>query len=142
MRCWCGYLPGARCRLFAYGPADATAMRKPRHSLVAVQSQVNRPDAALQCVLTGSHWQLAIVSRRRSYCIALRADGLIQSVIVAIRIISTDVHCQGSSDWRRLSTPCMCVVLDTHVFSPLHAIPFFLSLLDLCQLNIIFSTQT
>jgi len=25
MRCWCGYLSGARCRLFAYGPADATA---------------------------------------------------------------------------------------------------------------------
>jgi len=26
---WCGYLPGARCRLFAYGPADATAIPKP-----------------------------------------------------------------------------------------------------------------
>jgi len=25
MRHWCGYLSGARCRLFAYGPADATA---------------------------------------------------------------------------------------------------------------------
>ena len=25
MRSWCGYLSGARCRLFAYGPADATA---------------------------------------------------------------------------------------------------------------------
>jgi len=25
MKCWCGYLSGARCRLFAYGPADATA---------------------------------------------------------------------------------------------------------------------
>ena len=24
-RRWCGYLSGARCRLFAYGPADATA---------------------------------------------------------------------------------------------------------------------
>jgi len=24
MRCLCGYLSGARCRLFAYGPADAT----------------------------------------------------------------------------------------------------------------------
>jgi len=29
MRCWCGYLSGARCRLFAYGPADATASQKP-----------------------------------------------------------------------------------------------------------------
>ena len=29
MRCWCGYLSGARCRLFAYGPSDATAIPKP-----------------------------------------------------------------------------------------------------------------
>jgi len=28
-RCWCGYLSGARCRLFAYGPADATASQNP-----------------------------------------------------------------------------------------------------------------
>ena len=26
MMCWCGYLSGARCRLFAYGPADAIAV--------------------------------------------------------------------------------------------------------------------
>ena len=26
MLCWCGCLPGARCRLFACGPADATAI--------------------------------------------------------------------------------------------------------------------
>jgi len=29
MRCWCGYLSGARCRLFAYGPVDATAIPNP-----------------------------------------------------------------------------------------------------------------
>ena len=29
MMCWCGYLSGARCRLFAYGPADAIAIPKP-----------------------------------------------------------------------------------------------------------------
>jgi len=33
MRCWCGYLSGARCRLFAYGPADATASQNPLHLL-------------------------------------------------------------------------------------------------------------
>jgi len=33
MRCWCGYVSGARCRLFAYGPADATAISKPHHLL-------------------------------------------------------------------------------------------------------------
>ena len=31
--CWCGYLSGARCRLFAYGPADATASPKPHNLL-------------------------------------------------------------------------------------------------------------
>ena len=33
MWCWCGYLFGARCKLFAYGPADATAIPKPHHLL-------------------------------------------------------------------------------------------------------------
>jgi len=33
MRCWCGYLSGVWCRLFAYGPADATAIAKPHHLL-------------------------------------------------------------------------------------------------------------
>jgi len=33
MRYWCGYLSGVRCRLFAYGPADATAIPKPHHLL-------------------------------------------------------------------------------------------------------------
>ena len=31
MRCWCGYLSGVKCRLFAYGPADAIAVPKPHH---------------------------------------------------------------------------------------------------------------
>jgi len=30
----CSYLSGARCRLFAYGPAEATAIPKP-HDLLA-----------------------------------------------------------------------------------------------------------
>jgi len=29
MTCWCGYLSGVRCILFAYGPADATASQNP-----------------------------------------------------------------------------------------------------------------
>jgi len=29
MKCWCGYQPGARRRLFAYGPADTTASQNP-----------------------------------------------------------------------------------------------------------------
>jgi len=38
MGCWCGYLPGLRCRLFAYGPADATAFQNPIVSSHLIQS--------------------------------------------------------------------------------------------------------
>ena len=34
MTCWQGYLSGARCILFAYGPADATAIPKPHNLLL------------------------------------------------------------------------------------------------------------
>ena len=34
MGCWCGYLSGVRCRLLAYGPADATASQDPTISCV------------------------------------------------------------------------------------------------------------
>jgi len=33
MSCWHGYLSGMSCRLFAYGPADATAIPKPHRLL-------------------------------------------------------------------------------------------------------------
>jgi len=33
MRCWCGYLSGARCTLFKYGTADATDIPNPHHLL-------------------------------------------------------------------------------------------------------------
>jgi len=40
MRYWCGYLSGARCRLFAYGPADATAILKRGSSLASFKSRL------------------------------------------------------------------------------------------------------
>jgi len=38
LSCWCGYFSGARCRLFAYGPADATAIPKSDHLLPGLNS--------------------------------------------------------------------------------------------------------
>ena len=40
MKCWCDcdYLSGARCRLFAHGPADATAIPKPYNLLPPLNS--------------------------------------------------------------------------------------------------------
>ena len=41
MRCWCGYQSGSRCRLFAYGPSDATASQNPIIScLIEIQSGI------------------------------------------------------------------------------------------------------
>ena len=40
MKCWCGYLSAAGCRLFAYGPADATASQNPIIScLIEIQTR-------------------------------------------------------------------------------------------------------
>jgi len=39
MRCWCDYLFGVRCRLFAYGPADATASQN-ASSLASFKSRL------------------------------------------------------------------------------------------------------
>ena len=36
--CWHGYLSGVRYRLFAFGPADATAIPKPHHRLSEIQT--------------------------------------------------------------------------------------------------------
>jgi len=46
MRCWCSYLSGARCRLFAYGPTDATAIPKPHHLLSHLNPLVTRSAVA------------------------------------------------------------------------------------------------
>jgi len=45
MRCWCGYLSGARCRLFAYGPADAYCLCQPEtpSSLASFKSRLVLP---------------------------------------------------------------------------------------------------
>ena len=42
MRCCCGYLSGARCRLFEYGPADVTASQNPI-SLASFKSRLVVP---------------------------------------------------------------------------------------------------
>ena len=55
MRCWCGYLSGARCRLFAYGPADATASQ---NSLVWFKSRL---------MLAFSYWLTQVVLEKTPF---------------------------------------------------------------------------
>ena len=47
MRCWCGYLSGVRCRLSAYGAADATAIPKPGCRGKEAIKRVYRPTTTL-----------------------------------------------------------------------------------------------
>ena len=43
MKCWCGNLSSTRCRLFVYGPANATAIPKHHHLLPHVKSRLVLP---------------------------------------------------------------------------------------------------
>ena len=60
MRCWCGYLSAARCRLFAYGPADATVSKNPIISCSIAQVPFLR---AFQCVVAKvkSNWAAFLI---------------------------------------------------------------------------------
>jgi len=65
MRCWHGYLPGARHKWFSNGPADATA---PRHLLLhytvalpfEVRTQVGPRKHALDGVHIGATWRIRL----------------------------------------------------------------------------------
>ena len=72
---WHGYLSGARCRLFAYGPADATAIPKPPSSLASFKSRLVLP---FWYQLT----QVVLVKRPLNGC----------SVVVSLLFVSFCVH--------------------------------------------------
>jgi len=66
MKYWNGYLPGARCRVFAYGPADAIAVQNPHHfCLVGMQNGF----VYLVLAFQGSHGKEAI---KRMFCFAVQ----------------------------------------------------------------------
>ena len=62
--CCCGYLSGATCRLFAYGPADATAVPKPHNLLPHLN-----PD---RFYLSGTGLPRLPLKRVSNKCIAVR----------------------------------------------------------------------
>jgi len=79
MRCWCGYFSGARCRLFAYGPADATAIPKPNHLLLH-----------LNPVLLYWYWLTQVVPENGS----LNACNIGMSILCEYAIATYFSHCR------------------------------------------------
>jgi len=59
MRCWCGYLSGARCILFAYGRADARLSWKNSGVVVGGSSSVAVTEW-LGCVTHGGRFNLIV----------------------------------------------------------------------------------
>jgi len=80
MRCWCGYLSGARCRLFAYGPADAPS------SLASFKSRL---------VLRFFCWLTQIVLEKRPLN---RCSGVVLQKIMARLVVvgqwRNESHCE------------------------------------------------
>ena len=60
MRCWFGYLSAAMCRLFAYGPADATAIPRPHHLLPVIWIQTSGTGLP-RLLLKRGHWMDVLV---------------------------------------------------------------------------------
>ena len=67
MRCWCDYLSGVRSRLFAYGPADATAIHKTPSSLASFKSRLEkRPLNACSSSSSQRLWSYDLMALYRS----------------------------------------------------------------------------
>jgi len=91
MRCWCGYLSGARCRLFACGPADATAIPKPHHLLPHLN-----PD---WFYLSGT--SLPMLSWKRG-----RLTAVVLLLLQLLNGCSSSRRFHPSSDWRAVEACC------------------------------------
>jgi len=88
MRCCCGYLSGARCRLFEYGPVDASASRNPHHLL---------PHLNPDCLLPFWYWLTQVVMEK------MLLDGCSVVVVVINKRYSNDC-------WllMHICRPCLC----------------------------------
>jgi len=92
MRCCCGYVFGARCRLFAYSPDDASAIPKPHHLLPQ-----SRP------VLPFLYW-----------------NRLTQVVLAIKRVCCSSISCRHTAVEMSQSVCCTAVVgtcLSVYLFS-------------------------
>jgi len=84
MRCWCGYLSGARWRWFAYGPADVTTTPS---SLASLKSRQVEP---FWCGLIQVVLEMRLLNRCLSVCqYTLRPNSLCQLYVHFSRCFNT-----------------------------------------------------
>ena len=96
MRCWHGYLSGARCRWFAYGPADATATPS---SLASFKSRMVLPFLCrLTQTVSKSNCQEG--SDTNFVSLTVRIDGL--SDVTLIVTVICGLQTQKFCFWRAL----------------------------------------
>ena len=111
MRCWCGYLSGAwRCRLFAHGPADATAISKPHNLLLHLNTD----------------WCTFLEKRPLNWCSSSSGS----STGVAEQICLCNVHAPSISPSLPIpsmfSLPCPALPSHSCLSHPVHFFSFLL----------------
>jgi len=90
MRCWCGYLSGARYRLFAYGPADATAIP----TVASFKSRL---------VLPYWYWLIQVVLEKRPLngcsSSSFKPPPILQLGLIAVFLGYASVLTRAFTDW-------------------------------------------
>ena len=89
MRCWGGYLSGARCRLFAYGPANATAIPKSHYLLPHLN-----PD---WFYLSGTGLPRWSWKRPSNGCSSSSSSVVVVKDIFRLKLCSSHSYCTGMS---------------------------------------------
>ena len=103
MRCWCAYPSEVRCRLFAYGPADATVSLK-SHQLF---SRLN-PDW-FYLSDTGLIYRVVLEKRSLNGCSVAAAAA---AVVVPILLLLGRIIWQDATHCYRLWV-CVCLLVTT-----------------------------
>jgi len=95
-RCWSGYLSRARCRLFAYGPADATASQNPIIScLICIQLSAVLSSLPAQFLFSSASLKFSLYGTIQKW--AMRVNGKYYqncSVLCCVRHLCTTVCTQ------------------------------------------------
>ena len=98
MRCWCGYLSGARCKWFAYGSADATATLS---SLASAKSRMVCPSGA---GLPRLSWKNRPLNGCMCVCVHYKVKQLLNSLSGVTNNVNTMTFLPSTLCWLKTSS--------------------------------------